>query len=108
MADIHPESPLAGISRDTARSLVEQVALFIDPVTRGYRSTPPERERGGVDGGSYVSGTDVEEWPGKLARFREKWEARPPEVRDAILRLAHPSDPDNSENEGTAGKTLNH
>lgn len=81
--------PLATISRDTVYSLVDQVRLYIDPITHDYKSTPPERA-GGMSGDGYVSGTDVEKWPGRVARFRDKWEARPENVRAAILARAFP------------------
>lgn len=89
MLYIDPDGPLGKLSRDTVHSLVKQAKLYIDPTTRDYRSTPPQRE-GGMSGAGYVSGRDVEEWPGRLDRFRTKWEPRPQDVRDAILALAHP------------------
>lgn len=44
-----------------------------------------------------MSGRDLEQWPGRVARFDQKWTARPRSVREAILRLAFPDhnpDPD--------------
>jgi hypothetical protein len=40
-----------------------------------------------------VSGRDVDLWPGRLAAFRRRWEARPVDVRAAILALAYPPQP---------------
>lgn len=88
MSPMAPDDPLAGIARDTRRSLIDQARLFIDPFTQECRATPPQRGGQGTDG--YVSGRDVEQWPDRVARFRDKWIARPQPVRDAILRLAFP------------------
>jgi hypothetical protein len=90
MIFIDPHGPLTEISPDTVRSLIAQATLYIDSITRDYRTTPPERQGDGLGGEGYVSGRDVEQWPDKLARFREKWEARSAEVRNAILGYAHP------------------
>lgn len=86
--------PLAAVHRATVHSLVEQAKTYIDPWTRDYKSSPPERKdnRFSVVPHTYVSGGDLEEWPGKVARFAQKWEQRPESVRTAILALAFGND----------------
>lgn len=70
--------------------LKQDARLFVDPATREYRSTPPERQPDhvaqalGVDY-PYVSGRDIAAWPGKLAAFREEWELLTPDQQDEAL-----------------------
>jgi hypothetical protein len=87
-------NPLGRISKDTIRSLVRQVRLYIDPLSGDCKASPPEQEdpRFTVVPHTYVSGTELAAWPGKVTRFREKWGQRPPEVQQAILTLAFPSE----------------
>lgn len=95
----YSENPLMSLHKDTVRSLVEQVRRFIDPYTRGYKTSPPERcdpVAYPSPPHTYVSGRDVEEWPGKLARFQERWERRPAEIRAAILSLAFDTEEETS------------
>lgn len=70
--------------------LKRQARLFVDPTTRGYRSTPPERQPDhvaqalGVDF-PFVSGSEIAAWPDKVARFRTQWETLTPEEQDQAL-----------------------
>lgn len=91
------DGPLAGIHRNTVHSLIQQARLYLDLHTGEYKSSPPERRGRISPNETYVSGRDLEQWPGKLAQFRRAWEARPEEVRAEILRRAREETPQNQE-----------
>jgi hypothetical protein len=84
------DGPLAGIHPDTVYNLVRRARKYLNLETGEYKSSPPERRGDPYESLSptYVSGRDVEQWQGKVARFRKVWEARSEEARAELLRLA--------------------
>lgn len=83
------------VQRDRHVAMVPKVRELVHP-DGGLRSSPPERrgrhrEWPSLEGEPYVSGRDLEQWPGRVATFRRQtWDGLTDDERSWLLVDAYP------------------